>query len=73
MNELAIKNFDTLELNELENIDGGIDWNFVGGTIAAGGGSLIGAKIGAGIGSIGGPAGSLIGGAAGAIIYSLWD
>lgn len=24
MNELTIKNFDTLELNELENIDGGL-------------------------------------------------
>lgn len=72
---------ELLELKELTEVNGGIDWSQVGGAMAGAGGGLIGgaagAKWGAGVGSIGGPAGALIGGAIGSvggvIIYTLWD
>lgn len=69
--------FAELSSDEAMGIDGGINWDLVGGTIATGSGAYIGAKIGATVGTAGGPVGTvvggIIGGAAGAIIYSLWD
>lgn len=66
-----------LTFDELVCVDGGIDWNLVGGTLATSGGAYIGAKIGGAVGTAGGPVGTvvggLIGGVAGAVIYSLWD
>jgi outer membrane lipoprotein SlyB len=77
MDDFMTKGFVELSANEMLIVDGGIDWNFVGGTLAVCGGSAIGAKIGGSIGWLGGPAGSMIGtvvgGVAGAVIYSLWD
>ena len=35
MNELTIKNFETLELNELEAIDGGSAWSDLGKLVGA--------------------------------------
>ena len=69
--------FCAMSQDELLVVDGGIDWDLVGGTIATGGGAYIGAKIGGTVGTAGGPVGTvvggLIGGAVGAIIYSFWD
>ena len=52
MNELTIKNFDTLELNELETIEGGLSWR----DVATAGGSLLGSTFG---GPLGGFAGGI--------------
>lgn len=69
--------FNELTCDELVNVDGGVDWNLVGGTLATSGGAYIGSKIGGAVGTAGGPVGTvvggLIGGVAGAVIYSLWD
>lgn len=73
--------FNDLTYDELIMVDGGIDWNLVGGTLATSGGAYIGSKIGGSVGSAGGPVGAVVGGlvggvaggVAGAIIYSLWD
>ena len=76
--EIVLNNgFYEMMYDEVMIVEGGINWDLVGGTIATGGGAYIGAKIGASVGTAGGPVGTvvggLIGGAAGAIIYSLWD
>ena len=55
MNELTIKNFDALELNELETIDGGLSWR----DVATAGGALLGSTFG---GPLGGFAGGIIAG-----------
>ena len=79
--EFKNNNFTELNTSDMKTIDGGVNWDAVGGTAAVGGGSALGAyaglKIGATVGSIGGPAGSaiggIVGGIAGAVIYYLWD
>lgn len=76
--EIVLNNgFYEMMYDEVMIVEGGINWDLVGETIATGGGAYIGAKIGASVGTAGGPVGTvvggLIGGAAGAIIYSLWD
>lgn len=81
MDLILNNNFSSINENELNLLNGGIDWDSVGSGIATTGGgylgSKIGAKVGASIGTTGGPVGTvvgaLIGGAAGAIIYSFWD
>lgn len=72
--------FNALEENEMLEIDGGIDWNGVGGVLSSAAGAYIGAFVakGAKAGSfIGGAAGAvvggLVGGVAGYVIYSWWD
>ena len=71
--------FQNLEWNELEAIDGGIDWNTVGLAVTGGAWLAIATHAckGAKIGAIAGPTGVLVGGfvgiAVGAIIYTLWD
>lgn len=67
-----------LKFDELQEVNGGIDWNSVGATIAGGGGCAIGAHIGETVGFLGGgpvgsAAGGIIGGAIGTAIYTLWD
>jgi len=70
MNELTIKNFETLELNELEAIDGGSAWSDLGKLIGAittgatGGAGLGGAICGPGCAIVGGLYGAVAGGAA---------
>ncbi|AKC60910.1 hypothetical protein C3B64_01500 [Clostridium botulinum] len=68
---------EQISLMELENINGGVNWDAVGCSIAAGGGGYIGAKIGASVGTAGGPVGTvvggIVGGAVGTIIYTAWD
>ena len=77
--ELVLSNgFTELRANEMVSVDGGINWDMVGGTLATGAGAALGAKIGAGIGTaacpgLGSAVGGIIGGVAGAIIYTLWD
>lgn len=60
MNELTVKNFDTLELNELETIDGDLSWR----DVATAGSAIAGAIIGGAVGAVGGV---VTGGANGAI------
>lgn len=76
--ELTMTNgFNEMNEMEMQEIEGGVDWNFVGGTVSTVAGGYIGTKIGAAVGSAAGPVGTVVGGivgaAAGAIIYSLWD
>ena len=81
MNETLELCIYQLSATELENIDGGLDWNGLGGLAASGGGTLMGTaagmKWGATVGSVGGPVGGLIGGVLGGIvgygIYTLFD
>lgn len=76
-----MNNFEVLNEYELEIIDGGIDWNGIGGNVSAVAGcyvgSQVGEKIGIAIGSAGGPVGMVVGGIVGAAvgygIYSLFD
>lgn len=59
---------------ELEQIDGGVDWDSVGNAIACGSGAAIGGKVGAAIGTSVAPVvGTIIGGAVGVVIYTLFD
>lgn len=72
--EIVLNNgFCEITSEEQLYIDGGIDWNLVGGTIATGSGAYIGANIGSAAGPVGTVVGGIVGGATGAIIYSLWD
>ena len=69
--------FKELSLQERMTLEGGIDWNLVGGTVSTASGAYIGAQVGTTVGTAGGPVGmvvgGIVGGAAGAIVYSLWD
>lgn len=72
--------FNALEDNEMMEIDGGIDWNGVGGVLSSAAGAYIGssdakgAKAGSFIGGAAGTVvGGLVGGVAGYVIYSWWD
>ena len=62
-----------LNLNELENIDGGIDWNGIGLGASMTSGGILGAKIGAVGGGLGMAIGTIVGGVAGGIVYSIAD
>lgn len=53
--------FTELTCDDLVNVNGGVDWNLIGGTLATSGGAYIGAKIGGTVGSAGGPVGSVVG------------
>lgn len=71
-------NLEELKFDELQEVNGGVDWNSIGMSLAAGGGGAIGAKIGASAGFLGGgpvgsAAGGIIGGAVGTAVYTLWD
>lgn len=72
-----MENLVELQMEELELIDGGIDWNSIGMGTSMTAGGFLGAKIGGSIGTTAGPvgtvAGTIIGGIAGGVIYSLWD
>lgn len=64
-----------LNSEQAYQVDGGVDWNGVGGAISTGAGAAIGAKIGASFGTaacpgLGTAVGGIIGGAAGYFIYS---
>ncbi|CEN29930.1 MAG: Blp family class II bacteriocin [Paraclostridium sordellii] len=69
LNDLQL---DTLEFDELQNINGG----GLGEYCAAAGGTMMGANIGSKIGMIGGIPGSVVGGfvggAIGTIAYNVW-
>ncbi|SHI08317.1 lactococcin A1 precursor [Clostridium grantii] len=65
--------FCELGCDELEGVNGGVDWNGVGLGVSMTAGGIIGAKIGALGGVPGVAAGTIIGAAVGGILYSLWD
>lgn len=50
--EIVLNNgFYEMMYDEVMIVEGGINWDLVGGTIATGGGAYIGAKIGASVGT----------------------
>ena len=62
---------DTLNLEEIESINSGIDWNGIGTSMTSCG--ILGSKIGTVGGSVWISICTIIGGVAGGIIYSIAD
>lgn len=78
--EMGLNNgFCELSLNEMNLVDGGVDWYSIGMGLSMTAGGFIGGAIGSAVGpvgtvagvKVGTVAGTIIGGAAGGIIYSI--
>ena len=73
--DLVLSNdFSQLSAMDEMLVEGGVDWDAVGLTVASGAGAYIGAQVGVAVGTtIAGPVGTIAGAAVGAVIYTLLD